>query len=52
MPLADRLRGVVRRIVRRDWRGYFAGMATETAFILTLALAGLLLAVVAQVLWR
>lgn len=37
---------------RRHWGSYALGMATEVAFILGLALVGLLLALLGSAIWR
>lgn len=52
VPTSRRAEGYPRLTSRRHWKSYALGMLTEVAFILGLAGMGLLIAVLARVIWR
>jgi hypothetical protein len=51
MPGPKRTEGFPSLTAREHWGSYAAGLATEAAFILTLTALGLLMAIVAMVIW-
>jgi hypothetical protein len=48
----ERSEGYPSITARAHWRRYAAGMATEVVFILALAGAGLVMAVIAAAIWK
>lgn len=48
---AERTQGVPSLTARSNWGKYLAGMATEVLFVFALIAAGVVLAIVALVIW-
>jgi hypothetical protein len=51
-PKTEKTFGLPRLTARENWPRYAAGMATEALFVLGLTGIGLLLAIVATVIWQ